>query len=317
MAKSSIFVLGSFVISCSAKVERFPRAGESLQARRVAVEPGGKGFNLALGAARLGGDVDGLLAIGDDFLAAFAAPALESAGLPAAMLRRFPGRTGSGIGFTDASGENCLAVDPGVNLDLSAEEVRAVGDQIRSAGLVLAQFEIADPPILAAFSLARASGGRTMLNPSPFRPLSPELLAATSILIVNTAEAAALATSLAAHPATDGERAEYAWLDELARALFARGPDTLIVTRGTEGAIAFRKDEAPISQSAFEVDALDTLGAGDAFAAGLAASLAEGDAFATAMRRAAGCGALSARTMGVFHALPQRAELDCFLEVRR
>jgi ribokinase len=315
MATASIFVLGSFVISCSAKVARFPRAGESLRAEHVTVEPGGKGFNLAVGIRRLGVGVDGLLAVGDDALSVFAQPALDRADLPAAMLVRFPGRTGSGIGFTDATGENCLAVDPGANLSLSAEDVRIVADQVTRADLVLAQFEIGDAPILAAFSLARTAGKRTLLNPSPFRPLSPELLAQTSILIVNAAEAAALADAIAPELHFDGGL-ELEQARRLAEAVYVHGPDTLIVTLGAAGALAFRKGEPHLFQPAFTVDAVDTLGAGDAFAAGLAASLVQGASFEAALHRAAGCGAMATLGMGVFEMLPTLPALDAFLASR-
>ncbi len=313
MATASIFVLGSFVISCSAKVARFPQAGESLRAEQVTVEPGGKGFNLALGARRLGIAVDGLLAVGDDLLSVFAQPALESAALPATMLTRFAGRTGSGIGFTDSTGENCLAVDPGANLSLSAADVRAVGQTLIQADLLLAQFEIGDAPILEAFHLARAAGTRTMLNPSPFRPVSPALLAETSILIVNAAEAAALAGSIAPELnfGSGSDKSEQA--GRLAQAVFGLGPDTLIVTLGAAGALAFRQGEPNLFQPAFPVDSIDTLGAGDAFAAGLAASLVQAISFEAALRRAAACGALTTLGLGVFDAMPTLAMLDAFL----
>ena len=54
MTSRPVFVLGSFVIACSAKVPRFPRPGEALAADIVTIEPGGKGFNLAIMARRLG-----------------------------------------------------------------------------------------------------------------------------------------------------------------------------------------------------------------------------------------------------------------------
>ena len=66
-----VFVLGSFVAACSAKVARLPVAGESLFASNFVLEPGGKGFNLAAGTRRLGLATDGLLAIGDDLFADF------------------------------------------------------------------------------------------------------------------------------------------------------------------------------------------------------------------------------------------------------
>lgn len=308
-----IFVLGSFVVACSAKVARFPIAGESLRADMLTVEPGGKGFNLAVGTARLGASVDGLMAIGDDPLSVFAAPALSQAGLPLAMLKQVPGATGGGVGFTDATGENCLAVHAGANLSLSAQDVGTVAETLRQADLVLAQFEIADAPIAEAFRLARQAGIGTLLNPSPFRPLKPEILANTSILIVNANEAAALAEALPPASKSDAVAAEE---ERLAQVVLRQGPDTLIVTRGAAGATAFRKGEPPLRQQAFAIEAVDSLGAGDAFAAGLAASLVQGLPFAEALRRAAACGALVTQRTGVFKALPTTAELQDFLAAR-
>jgi ribokinase len=304
-----IFVLGSFVVACSAKVARFPIAGESLRAEALTVEPGGKGLNLALGVRRLGIAADGLMAIGDDLLSAFAAPALRRAELPESMLKRFSGATGGGIGFTDASGENCLAVNPGANLSLGVEDVREMSETIRKADLVMAQFEIGDAPIAEAFALARQAGVRTFLNPSPFRPVPPGILANSSTVIVNASEAQALALALRPIDMPDAA----AKLEDLAQALFACGPDTLVVTLGSAGAVAFRAGEPPLRQSAFAVDAIDSLGAGDAFAAGLAASLVEGRSFPEALRRASACGAMVARRAGVFDVLPTAAELHDFL----
>jgi ribokinase len=313
MAKS-IFVLGSFVVACSAKVANFPNAGESLRADMLIVEPGGKGFNLAVAAARLGASVDGLLAIGDDPLSVFAAPALERGGLPLSMLRRFPGQTtGGGVGFIDARGENCLAVHAGANLSLSALEVGEAAQAIAQSALVTAQFEIADAPIAEAFRLARQAGVRTLLNPSPFRAVKPHILADTSILIVNAGEAAGLAATLRpGRRETGGPDSD----EELAQELLRHGPDTLVITRGAAGAVAFRRGMAPLRQDAFPIEARDSLGAGDAFAAGLAAGLVADIAFAEALRNAAACGALVASRTGVFDALPTTAELTEFLAGR-
>lgn len=304
----SLFILGSFVVACSAKVVRFPRPGESLAAESMTVEPGGKGFNLMLGARRLGLSVDGLLAVGHDLFGDLAEPALARAGLPSGMLRRYGASTGSGIGFTDASGENLLAVFQGANAALSGADARGAAAAIQGAGLVLAQFEISDAPIVEAFGLARAAGVPTLLGPSPWRAIDPRILQTASILVVNRVEAAELAGALGA-PRPDSASD----LGGVAAALFARGPDTLVVTLGAEGAVAFQPEAAPIRQSAFAVEAVDTLGAGDAFMAGLAAGLVEGRSLVEALRRAAACGALATRRLGVFDALPGAAELDAFL----
>jgi ribokinase len=302
MIGKPIFVLGSFVVSCSAKVARFPRPGESLAAGTVTIEPGGKGLNQAIMARRLGATVDGLLAVGDDLAAAFAPPALERADLPQSMLVRLAGHTGSGIGFTDASGETCLAVASGANLALSAEHVRQRAAAIADAALVTAQFEIGDAPIEAAFALARQAGIPTLLNPSPYRAIPSVILAATSILIINETEARSLAATLGREPAEATEPERFA--RELGPALLERGPKLVVLTRGAAGAVAVAADAPAVVLAGFPVEAIDSLGAGDAFAATLGVRLAMGLPLAEALRDAAAAGALTTTQHGVFDALP-------------
>lgn len=310
-ADPALFVLGSFVVACSATVDRLPRAGESLEAQAFLVEPGGKGLNLAVGARRLGASVDGILAVGDDALAALAGPALDRAGLPPEMLRRFSGPTGAGIGFTDASGENCLAVHPGANARLGAAEVRGSAERIARGTLVLAQFEVGDEAVAETFRIARAAGLRTLLNPSPFRMPSPDILAETAILVINTVEAAAFGAALGV-PVREGAVASSAF-EALAGALHARGPDLVVVTLGASGALAFQAGRPALVQPAFPVPAVDTLGAGDAFTAGLAVGLAGGRPLPESLRLAAACGACVVRHKGVFDALPDRAAVAALL----
>ena len=308
MTGKPVFVLGSFVVACSAKVARFPRPGEALAAETVTIEPGGKGLNQAIMARRLGADVEGLLAVGDDLAAAFAPPALERAGLPPSMLIRLKGSTGSGIGFTDASGETCVAIASGANLALSAEHVRQRAPAITEAALVTAQFEIGDAPIEAAFALARQASVPTLLNPSPFRLIPEAMLALTSILIVNETEAGNLALSLGLEP--DGATEPQHFAAELAPRVMTWGPELIVMTRGAAGAIAITAHGQVIEQNGFAVETVDSLGAGDAFAATLGVRLATGRSLPGALRDAAIAGALTTTRNGVFDALPTLAAIE-------
>ena len=302
-----LFVLGSFVNACCVEVDRLPRPGESLAASRFTSEPGGKGFNVAIGAARLGAEVDCLVAIGDDAFGQQAEAAFAAAGIATDLVRRTDVSTGAGVGLVRADGETIVAVYPGANLHLSVADVRAAAARITRAAVVTAQFEIADAPIAEAFAIARRAGAITLLNPSPFRDLSPTLLAATCVLVVNEREAANLASALGLSGAAIGPDLG----SRLADAVHARGPETLIVTLGAAGAIAYvRGASEPIRQPAFVVEAMDSLGAGDAFVAALAVALGEGRALAEALRRAAAAGALMATRAGVYASLPSAAEID-------
>lgn len=307
MLGKPIFVLGSFVLACTAKVSRFPRPGESMTAEHVTIEPGGKGLNQAVMARRLGAAVEGLLAVGDDLAASFAPPALERADLPQTMLLPIAGDTGSGIGFIDAEGETSLAIAPNANLVLSASHVRERAAAIEGAALVTAQYETADAPIRTAFALARRAGVPTLLNPSPFRPIADDILAATSILIVNQTEARALA-ALLGQPEDEAAEPER-FIATVGPAILARGPRFVVLTRGAAGAVAVAADESPVQQAGFRVDTVDALGAGDAFAATLGVRLATGHPLAAAMRDASAAGALTTTRPGVFDALPSAADI--------
>ncbi|CAN5366539.1 ribokinase [soil metagenome] len=313
MTTAYLYVLGSLVIACTAKVARLPVKGESLAATAFHLETGGKGFNLAFGAYRLGATVRGILPRGDDFLGDFAARSVAACGLSPDMTRIFPGQTGSGIGFTDAAGDNALAIFAGANALPRAGDIRKDAADIAGAALVLAQFELCDTAIAEGFSIARAAGVPTLLNPSPFRPIPADILSATSIILVNEIEAADLARDLGIAPAGTAAM----WIEaapNLADALRARGPEVLVVTLGDQGVVAVQEGCAPHYQPAFPVSALDALGAGDAFTAGFAVSLVEGRPFEDAVRRGAACGALAVTKFGVSDALPAEAEVEALME---
>jgi len=176
---------------------------------------------------------------------------------------------------------------------------------LERARLVIAQFEIGDDSIAAAFALARAAGATTILNPSPFRSIPESIVRAADIVIVNEVEAQGLAAQL-------GAAADAAWSD-LAYRLFARGPRCLVVTAGSRGAWAWSRGGEPVHQPAFAVTAIDSMGAGDAFLAGFAATLQAGGSLQDGLRQGAACGALVASRLGVLAALPDRAEVQAFL----
>lgn len=302
-----LFVVGSLVVACSARVERLPDAGETIRADEFILEAGGKGFNVAVAAQRLGAEVDGLFAVGSDWLGRFARDAFAESGLSPELLVTMPGSTGAGIGFIEPGGENRIAVCPAANDRLGHAHVEAVRDRIAAASMVIAQFEAPDAPIAAAFAHARRAGVRTLLNPSPFRPIAPEIWAATDILVVNAGEAAALAVQLGLPSPTD-KATETALADRM----FRQGLAMLVVTRGGQGAAIHEPGQRRF-QPAFQVEAVDSIGAGDAFIGGFATMLAARADIATALRWGCGAGALATARLGLLDALPDLAGLTDFL----
>jgi ribokinase len=312
----TLFVLGSFVAAISAKVRRLPSAGESLRAEAFVMEPGGKGFNLAVAARRLGMPVDGVFVIGDDVFSSLAEWAFARAELPPDMLISRPGPTGAGIGFIDAEGENCLAVYPGANMYLSAADIIAILPRLQKSRAVVAQFEIGDEPIATAFEEARKMDIVTILNPSPYRHIDDQILDNTAILIMNRVEAGQLAQELGVLTGRQLPTAPDD-LSPLAQALLGRGLECVVVTLGAEGAVAWPRHGTPIRQPAFKIAPVDTLGAGDAFAAAFITALLDAAPLAECLRQGAASGALTLSKLGVFDALPTTERLLSFLDQAR
>ncbi|GAC1430779.1 MAG: ribokinase [Chloroflexota bacterium] len=297
-----IIVVGSYAAALVMRVERLPQRGETVLGREVTVMDGGKGSNQAIACARLGADVSFLAAVGDDAYGERAAALLRAEGVDTALLRRVPGApTGVGFILVDEGGNNAIAVDLGANLQLDRDDVARAEEAIATADVLLAGLEIAPGTALYAAEVARRHGVRTILNPAPAQPLSPQGLACVDVLTPNLAEA----QTLSGLPSTDDAVA-------LVRALRAVGARAVVVTLGEHG--AYLGDGSGVrAVPAYPVEAHDTTGAGDAFSAALAVALAEGRAPDDAVRFACAAGAFSVRSPGTVPSYATRAQLTAFL----
>jgi ribokinase len=201
----------------------------------------------------------------------------------------------------DASGENAIIQAPQANRALTADDVRRVEEVFARAGVALAQLETSMPALREFCTLARATGAKVILNPAPAAHVTEDVLAAAHVIVANEIEAATLL-----HDAAAGD----AWRN--AEQLSVQIDRDIIVTRGARGAVA-QSSGARIEVPAFAVDVIDTVGAGDAFCAGLAVRLAEGASLADAMRFASAAGALACAKPGAEPSMPQRADVEALL----
>ena len=156
--RPSITVVGSVNLDLVARVERLPRAGETVTDAIFARVKGGKGANQAVAAARLGADVTLVCSVGTDVFADEALPQEERLTLAAA---RVEAPTGVALILVDASGENQIAVAPGANAELKEFE-------LPQSDAVLTQLEVPDEAVRRAWEL---SEGLFCLNAAPARPI--------------------------------------------------------------------------------------------------------------------------------------------------
>ncbi|MCA3322297.1 MAG: ribokinase [Roseomonas sp.] len=286
-----ILVIGSYNRDTVLRLARFPAPGETLTALGMAQFHGGKGSNQAVAAARAGGRVALIAALGQDE-AGEAAQALWAAeGIAAQAVQITGAPTGAATILLDAAGENQIIIIPGANAELNLPIGFPPPDDI---AVVLGQLET---PQAATAALFRAlPKARCMLNVAPAAPILPELLAATDMLVLNETEAAILAQREAA-PA------------DLALALAAETMREVIVTAGALGAFWARPDGVVIDAAPPRVAITDTTGAGDAFLGAFAAFSAEGLAPERLLRQAVTAGALACTEAGAVPSLPYRAAI--------
>ncbi|MFI9563584.1 ribokinase [Streptomyces rishiriensis] len=295
-----LLVVGSANADLVIGVERRPAAGETVLGSDLAVHPGGKGANQAVAAARLGARTALLARVGDDAHGRLLLDAQRAAGVDTTGVLAGGAPTGVALITVDPSGDNSIVVSPGANGRLTPADVRAASGLLHASKVVSAQLEI---PLETVVEVVRnlAPGGRFVLNPSPPRPLPAEVLAVCDPLIVNEHEAKVILGE-AGDTAADPE--------DWARLLLAKGPRSVVVTLGAEGALVASADGGVQRVASVKVDAVDTTGAGDSFTAALAWRVGAGASLAQAAAYAARVGAAAVTRRGAQESFPTAEEVD-------
>jgi ribokinase len=186
-----LVVVGSVNLDLVARCERLPRPGETLTDATFDRNPGWKGANNAVAAARLGADVTFVGSVGSDDFAEEALAALREAGVETVLHEGGP--TGIAVIIVDAHGENQIVVAPGANSELRNPQ---------ASGAVLAQLEI---PV-DAVEAAAAGAERFFLNAAPARPIPADLVRAAELVVVNRYELEALPEAAKLTALTLGEQ---------------------------------------------------------------------------------------------------------------
>ncbi|KPI29019.1 ribokinase [Streptomyces sp. NPDC054950] len=298
MYDHDLLVVGSANADLVIDVERRPAAGETVLGSDLAVHPGGKGANQAVAAARLGARTALLARVGDDAYGRLLLDSQRAAGVDTAGVLVGGAPTGVALITVDPSGDNSIVVSPGANGRLTPADVRAAAGLCHASRVVSAQLEI---PLETVVEVVRnlAPGSRFVLNPSPPRPLPAEVLAACDPLIVNEHEARVILG--AAGVSEDPE--------DWARLLLAKGPRSVVVTLGSEGALV-ASAEGVSRVPSVKVAAVDTTGAGDSFTAALAWRLGTGSSLAEAAAYAARVGAAAVTRRGAQESFPTAEEVE-------
>jgi ribokinase len=285
------------------KSPRIPAVGETILGEDFIMTPGGKGANQAVAAAKLGAKVYLVAKLGDDLFGAESLGNFKKAGVRTEYVvqtKECP--SGVALITVDRAGNNVIVVAPGANQKLSAEDVKAAGPVIASAGALVAQLEVPLATVEFAASLAHDCRVPFILDPAPAQELGPELLKMIDVLKPNESEAGIL---------TGIEVADEGSARAACKSLLARGVKAVILTMGAKGFLLADAEGAQFVP-AVEVDAVDATAAGDAFAGSLAVGLAQGQKLLDAALFANYVAALSVTKIGAQSSMPSKQEVAVF-----
>ena len=298
-----IVVVGSANTDFVLTMPELPSKGETLLGNQFRVVRGGKGANQAVAAARLGAKVTLVARLGTDSFGGEALTAYQSEGISTEFIARDP-ETHSGIALimVNQNGENMIAVGPGANSRLTADDVRAASAAIREADCLLLQLEIPVDVVKAAIDIANGHNVRVILNPAPAQKLPPAILKSVDYLTPNETEAAILAGQ-------DVSVSKQSSLPHLASVLDV---PHLIVTLGSRGACIVQSGQTNYVPT-FPITPVDTTASGDAFNGALAVALAQNCPLPEAVRYANAAGAITATRPGAQPSLPSKEELEQFM----
>ncbi|MFQ3677161.1 MAG: ribokinase [Fimbriimonadaceae bacterium] len=301
-----VYVVGSANMDLMVRADRFPNPGETVLGSAFETFPGGKGANQAVAAGKLGADVRFIGKVGSDSFGEILAQSLRSAGVDVSALARDPDIPGGVAAIVvDASGQNQIVVVRGANARVTADEVRSGLAGLTAGDVVLVQLETNISAVEAALA-AGPPGVVRVFNPAPApsEPLPESVFTGLDFITPNETETHMLTGIL---PVDEESRFV------AASALLKKGVRNVVLTLGADGCYWQTGPDGPCEAGtrlpAEQVQAVDTVAAGDAFNGALAAFLSEGKPAAEAIRWALKAATISVTRPGAQPSMPTRDEV--------
>ena len=296
-----IIVIGSSNTDMVVKSKKLPSPGETILGGTFLMNPGGKGANQAVAAARLKGNVIFVTKTGNDLFGDQSKHLFDIEGIDTRfIIKDLKNPSGIALITVDENGENCIVVASGSNGTLSAFDIddEVYGDD--PSDVFLLQLEIPVSTVEYVAQKVSEKGNRVILNPAPARQLSSDLLSSLCVITPNENETELL-TGIKVNDALTAEKA--------AEKLFRKGVRNVVITMGAAGSYLHNEKVSKLIP-VIPVKAVDSTAAGDVFNGALAVALSEGMNLEEAVVFANKAASISVTRMGAQASAPYRNEID-------
>ncbi|SDC97604.1 ribokinase [Priestia aryabhattai B8W22] len=289
MAKVTVIGSSSMDLVVTSNIR--PGAGETVLGESFKTVPGGKGANQAVAAARLGADVSMIGCVGEDHYGKAILENFKSNGVSVGNVKPVTESDSGTAHIILAEGDNSIVVVKGANDYITPDYVEKAKEKIKEADIVLIQQEIPEETVEYVAQLCQELKVPLLLNPAPARPLKAEVIEQVSYITPNEHEAELL---------FEGKEKEE---------VLKQYPNKLFITEGKQGVRYFNGEKEVVVPS-YQVETVDTTGAGDTFNAALAVALAEGMGFEKGIQFANRAASLSVTKFGAQGGMPTRKEVE-------
>jgi ribokinase len=294
-----IVVIGSMNMDININVDKMPTDGETLITNSIALLPGGKGANQAVGAGKLGGLVYAIGCIGNDNDGKTIYNSLVSNSVKADGVK-FDSSLPTGKAYINIAknGESAIVVYPGANDNLNIHQISKHKDLIIDAEFCLMSLEVSIKTIEFALNLCKKNKVKVMVKPSTMEKINDNFIKDIDYFIPNEKEINRL---------VEGDLS----VIQKANLLFEKGVKNVIVTLGSKGCYLKNKDYSLLFEAA-PFEANDTTGAADAFISALAVFMCEGNDLITSIKFALYAAGISITRQGVQTSMPDRMTLEMY-----
>lgn len=299
-----VTVVGSLNIDHVLKVNTLPLRGETLISNGYDMSGGGKGANQAIAIARLGIFVNMIGKVGGDIFGEILIKNLTESGVKMkGVIVDKSQRTGAAFITVDRDGANTIVVVPGANQRLTADDIRTKRSQILESNIVVLQMEIPTDIISYVISFAKKLGKLIILNYAPAVNIDMNILEKVDYLIMNEIEIKYLT----------GISFDFRNIDILVRKLRKFFNKNVVITLGGKGAVLVTLKDEILRVPTYEIESVDSTGAGDAFIGGFILGLVTKKSIEDCIVIGNAAGALSVTKLGAQSSLPYKDELNNFL----
>jgi ribokinase len=297
---SKIIVIGSSNTDMVIVSERLPKPGETILGGQFLLNPGGKGANQAVAAAKLGGETHFVCKVGNDVFGEMARKQFIEIGINSEFVQTDP-ENPSGVALinVDAQGENCITVASGANGNLTKADIDHASILFESGDILLIQLEIPLESVWYAVEKAAQKGVKVILNPAPAAKIPDHIYPHLFAITPNETEIELLTGIAVTH------------LDEAKKAadqLLQKGAKHVIITLGAQGAF-YKSANEELFVPTQAVKAVDTTAAGDCFNGALAVAIAQQKSWLDALTFSCRAATFSVMHAGAQASMPTLSDL--------